>query len=109
MEVSQSTAVQLCIAIGGYLAEIESDAEYNSILPLLEFEAKHWIAGSDKRIEGTFEFERSGVAMTYFKWAVDQPETGSFGQAKDCIVFKLGAWYDNRCHMLRIPICEHPP
>ena len=107
LKLPESTAVLLCSALGGYLAEIESESEHNSLLPFLDSQAAYWIGGGDKRIEGTFEFERNWVNMTYFKWADGQPATGNSGEKRDCIVLKFGAWYDNQCHKQRRLICEY--
>merc|ERR1711879_447073 len=73
-------AISLCQLYGGYMAEIESEAEYifvtDFIKPLVANESVV-VSGSDEGHEGVWGFTNPGNGLYYLTWAPGQPDGGA--------------------------------
>nr|KAI8743236.1 perlucin-like protein [Biomphalaria glabrata] len=69
-------AMKYCQAFGGYLAEVDEEKEFNILKDFLlrSFDVEMvLIAGSDELKEGTWIFQRTGVALPFDSWAPGEP------------------------------------
>ncbi|KAL5005711.1 hypothetical protein ScPMuIL_016869 [Solemya velum] len=70
-------AEEYCISAGGYLIEIESEAENNFVagqIQEMEKQMNYWIGGTDEFSEGSWRWSYSGRAMVYTDWYYYQPD-----------------------------------
>ncbi|KAJ8313298.1 hypothetical protein KUTeg_009084 [Tegillarca granosa] len=101
----------------GSLASIDSAAKMtfvSDILKVLNYlgHSKHWIGANDYAIEGQWRWIKTGQAVQYFKWAVDEPNVVGDGP-EDCATIQnyngTYLWNDEDCSKHRYYyICETP-
>ncbi|XP_055859806.1 C-type lectin 37Db-like [Biomphalaria glabrata] len=79
-------AMKYCQAFGGYLAEVDDYSEFNELKDFfLRSSVKEMvlIAGSDELKEGTWTFQRTGVALPFERWAPEEPNNKA--QIEHCL------------------------
>ncbi|CAL1545519.1 unnamed protein product [Lymnaea stagnalis] len=74
-----SSAEAACNMLGGYLAEVTDDGEYDFVKRFLKNETNSEdevfvvIAGTDEGVEQLWKLPRSGERMTFLPWVVNGP------------------------------------
>nr|KAI8743195.1 neurogenic locus Notch protein-like [Biomphalaria glabrata] len=77
-------AVSRCVSIGGYLMEINDEAEFyiaNDLAANTNVD-RAFIAGSDAKVENYWIYPRTGQPLTFLKWRSGQPDNLNF---EDCL------------------------
>lgn len=103
-------AQRTCVANGGELAMIDTDAENNALFQALRPRMgvpDLWIGLSDEAIENNFRWI-SGEPLQTPIWHPGEPN--DFGGVEDCVQWVLsdGRWNDLPCHTPRPSLCEKP-
>nr|KAI8743237.1 perlucin-like protein [Biomphalaria glabrata] len=94
-------AMKYCQAFGGYLAEVDDRNEFKEIQKLFMRSSvveMLLIAGSDEFREGTWTFQRTGVALPFMSWAPGEPN--NFKKSEHCLSlwrFYQGKMNDATC------------
>jgi len=103
----------LCRIFGGYLVEIEDAAELKAVGNLVRrsgLENVNVIGGTDEGSEGTWRFQYSQKAMTFFQWHTYF--SGRLGTGNNCLSLSRSQlkMFDNPCvdNNLARFICEIP-
>uniref|UniRef100_A0A6P4DXI5 Accessory gland protein Acp29AB n=1 Tax=Drosophila rhopaloa TaxID=1041015 RepID=A0A6P4DXI5_DRORH len=73
LSVNWRTAEKICIEIGGHLAAIKNDQEYNAITAKLS-KSNYWLGINDLDRQGTFISLASGKRAPYLRWRSDEPK-----------------------------------
>src|SRR5690606_1314063 len=107
-------AEQRCVAWGGHLASVESEAEDDFISSwpaLLGIPPGNgsgiWLGATDAALDGDFRWWDDAQVL-FDNWAVFQPDNGP---GVDCIEKRNDAaalWYDRRCTDALPFVCERP-
>lgn len=99
-----------CESLGGHLARIETEAEYQFVVDLLgraSVEQEHpycWVDGSDERVEGTWVYS-DGKPLAYHKWSPDSPD-GYPNEHSLCIDFRDMLFSDANTSWRCVFLCE---
>jgi hypothetical protein len=102
--MSWHQAYQVCEALGGYPARIESDAENSFVSDLARAggEELYWIDASDEVKEGEWRHS-DGRKVDYTRWDPGEPQGGK----ENHVAFsRNGTWHDSNTGIARRPICE---
>lgn len=97
VKVNVTYTQKICGILGGYLAEIEDQGEYDFIVNFLGslgttgYNQEIQVGGSDLASEGSWVFPHSGEAVKFFQWAPSQP---SDGDTDDCLNINVKYDYD---------------
>merc|ERR1712179_109445 len=112
--VSQSrmpwySAQEYCWENGGYLAEIKSYNQEDSLDEFLNDGVYYWLGLTDLAHEGTFKWEEGHDEADYTNWWPGEPD-GNYGEG-DCVFKSLQSsvnasetigWDDYKCDMDRV-------
>ena len=100
-------ALQTCIAQGGSLAKIESQAEQDLVFGLMGTTGRPaWIGLQDFLVEGDFSWADGSTLGTYQAWLGGQPDNA--GNRQDCVVLRNtdGLWNDVICNGANRFVCQ---
>lgn len=100
-------ALQTCIAQGGSLAKIESQAEQDLVFGLMGNTGRPaWIGLQDFLVEGDFSWADGSTLGTYQAWLGGQPDNA--GNRQDCVVLRNtdGLWNDVICNGANRFVCQ---
>lgn len=78
---SREQAAARCEEMGGYLAKIESDAEFEALLAAIDKEPViigYWVNGSNMHPKGGWRFD-DGTPIQKFFWGTKEPPAGQYG------------------------------
>ncbi|KAH8233871.1 hypothetical protein KR032_000814, partial [Drosophila birchii] len=70
---SWTTAAQSCRQMGGHLASIQNDQEFQAIKKEINSDNVYWVDINDHERKGKFISVASGKRVTFFKWLPDEP------------------------------------
>lgn len=105
--INWESAETKCIADGGHLASVSSQAENDYVFGLRGANTEFWIGLNDKMTEGTYVWT-DGTAFSFHNWKDGQPKWSSRGR-EDCVRLKEtdgGKWNDKQCAGLKPYVCE---
>jgi len=93
--VSQSrmpwfSAQEYCWEKGGYLAEIKSKDQEDSLDEFLNDGVYYWLGLTDLAHEGTFKWEEGHDEADYTNWWPGQPN--NYDETEDCVVKSLQSY-----------------
>uniref|UniRef100_A0A2C9L1Y8 C-type lectin domain-containing protein n=1 Tax=Biomphalaria glabrata TaxID=6526 RepID=A0A2C9L1Y8_BIOGL len=108
-------AMTYCQAFGGYLVEVDDYYEFKALKDFFmssSVEEMALIAGSDAVIEGSWTFQRTGVAVPYTSWYPREPNNQNGIEHCLCL-WKLfdGKMNDETCGFKNVKarfMCELP-
>nr|XP_044251557.1 accessory gland protein Acp29AB-like [Drosophila takahashii] len=84
LEQNWTTAADSCRKLGGYLAAIRDEEEFNAIKGKLKNERYYWLGINDLKKDGEYVSVASGRPATFLKWAPDQPN--HLERKQNCII-----------------------
>ncbi|BFZ21806.1 hypothetical protein BsWGS_24845 [Bradybaena similaris] len=108
--VSWPDAAALCSAYGGYLAEINSQAENDFLVSEAQTRklGNVWLGGSDILKEGAFRWTTSGETIGAFtNWNSGEPD--NYNGAQHCLELReefKHKWNDYQCLTSNTFVCE---
>merc|ERR1712126_52677 len=89
---------EYCWSAGGYLVEVDSFEEEESIKSILVEELGYWIGLTDQAVEGTWRWQESHQEPSYTNWAAGQPQNRI---DEDCVCIsggvRIDGWHDCYC------------
>ena len=103
------TADATCAAYGGYLAELDDEAEYDFVSNFIRSlgESIHFGVGvNDIDVEGSYRFYRSKKAITFSRWAPGEPANRKNGEHCAAIHPGVHGYFDAPCSFGAKFICE---
>merc|ERR1712198_163427 len=94
-------AQQFCVGKGGYLAEIKSEEEQNSLNAFLSWDDCYWIGLSYAHVEGKWIWQHSFSPLgDYTNWHSGEPNGA---EKEDCVIQLNGGgdwgWHDVACEV----------
>lgn len=92
---SYEEALTECEALGGYLPEIDDEAEFNAVASFVNTDQVYWLGGSDAAVEGQFVFGHSGKAVDFLQWCSSQPDNAQNNENCLDLRIKSGNWCYN--------------
>lgn len=107
--LSWADAAAACSIVGAHLATIASEAE-NTTVAGMAGASSAWIGLTDQYGEGTFVWDEGRnryVALTYKKWAANEPDNNPGGAANCGQISMNGEWSDVACSQLLPYVCEY--
>ena len=103
--LSWGDANAACLAAGLQLATVESAAQ-NALLVTVAAGNTVWIGGTDAASEGTWLWSPSNTLLSYFNWAVREPNGLTH---ENCLVaYSSGTWNDDGCTKKKKYACQLP-
>ncbi|XP_017071967.1 uncharacterized protein LOC108108426 [Drosophila eugracilis] len=99
-----TSAEEHCRQMGGHLATIQNDYDFNAINSQLEESISYWLGVSDIAKEGEFVSIASGKRSPFFKWKAGQPN--NLENNENCVDIYKGHMYDSNCDEEQSFICE---
>ncbi|XP_030635697.1 C-type mannose receptor 2 [Chanos chanos] len=107
---SWSEAEQRCKQVGGHLASVHSNEQYNFLRQLVWTQASEnvrtWIGGTDAFKEGSWTWT-DGTIWNYNNWASGQPN--NLDGKQHCLDMNFGEkWNDENCEVTLPFICRKP-
>ncbi|XP_017072249.1 accessory gland protein Acp29AB-like [Drosophila eugracilis] len=97
-------AEERCRQIGGHLATIQNDYDFNAINSKLERGNSYWLGVSDISMTGEFLSVVSGKRAPFFKWR--QGEPNNVEDKNNCVDIYNGNMFDTNCDVEQKYICE---
>lgn len=99
-------AINHCGARGMMMVSVDSQAENDDLAARVSGPA--WLGLNDRDVEGAFVWD-TGADFVYNNWVPGQPDNMGSGAGEDCVSMQAdGAWRDEWCNELRMPLCESP-
>ncbi|XP_074555316.1 uncharacterized protein LOC141811233 [Halichoeres trimaculatus] len=100
-----------CISLGGHLASVHSQWEYDQIREVFSDPTNEkpdtWIGGSDRKQEGVWRWT-DGSSFNFRKWCTGEPNNLRSNQNCLHMVYKgYKCWDDLWCNELRPSLCAH--
>jgi len=87
-----------CVANGGHLATIESQAQNNWVVAISAQTRQHvWIGATDQFSEGTWTNAVGQTALTFTSWRSGEPNGGSGESCASMPHHWAGKWNDAGC------------
>ncbi|XP_016965104.1 accessory gland protein Acp29AB-like [Drosophila biarmipes] len=99
-----NAAEESCRLMGGHLATIQNDSEFNAIVKKLEGSTSYWLGLTDVNTEGQFVSVASGKTAAFLKWKSGQPN--NLHGRDHCVDIYNGNMYDSECGEEENYICE---
>lgn len=100
-------AVNKCLRLGGHLANIKDQAEFNAIIAKLEPNKRYWIDINDLGTEGIFISGTTGLKATYLVWHPNNPDNYQNNEHCGCLWFHdKYLMNDDNCNSNMLFICE---
>ncbi|XP_016991021.1 accessory gland protein Acp29AB-like [Drosophila rhopaloa] len=101
---SWDAAEETCREMGGHLATIQSESDFNAIKKELSKNFSYWLGITDVAKEGEYVSVATGKSAPFFKWESEQPNN-LFG-TDNCVDIYNGEMYDSDCSTSQYFICE---
>ncbi|KAH8237986.1 hypothetical protein KR032_010054, partial [Drosophila birchii] len=103
--VNWDTANRKCREMGGYLASIQSEREFNAVTgnldPLLWL---YWLGINDQETEGHYVSVASGKPAEFLRWFQTVPD--DINHTQNCVVFNSHTMFDVGCNQMYYFICQ---
>ena len=90
-----------CRLFGGYLVEVNSQAEYQFVWDWVKgnnFGEWVFISGSDEGHEGHYTYFHSGRPVDYFSWSINEPNQGTSGNCLHFNINRSAGMFDGVCN-----------
>ena len=96
-----SISTQYCWNRGGHLAEFLSQEAEESLDKLINQDVVYWIGLSDFSHEGSWMWQDSHQAPSYYNWWAGQPDGGGSSNCvlKTWLYDGNGQWFDHDCNV----------
>jgi len=96
------TAEKTCRQMGGHLASIKNEEEFNDITGKLD-QSWYWIGINDQEKQGEYVSVASGKPAPFLKWGWFRYGDGN---ARDCVTLSKNGFLDIYCNETSYFICQ---
>lgn len=103
--LNHEQAKESCEEKNASLVDISSREENSFVASLVPGSVPVWIGYSDKKLQGTFVWDKTGKQGTYTNWRSNQPD--NWNGNEDCVEIRNDEkWNDVQCDVSYQAICK---
>ncbi|KAH8352256.1 hypothetical protein KR084_003013, partial [Drosophila pseudotakahashii] len=96
-------AASTCRMMGGQLADINDEEEYNGLKARVVYTNSYWLGISDQAKDGEFISLSSGKPATFLEWQANRPH---YNDSDHCVALYMSKMWDDPCSREHNFICQ---